>query len=197
MSIRSAFIFLGALCAAPAYAQAAPAPAAAPAVDAPAPERVAAATKLLEVMMPPSQREAMMGQIVGATMSNIMGGFNQQPGLQEALKNPKVKAVFDRFIARQQQLAVADVKQQLPGLFDAMARAYARRFTVAEMGEVEAFFATPTGQKYAVESVQVMNDPDVAAWQAQSVAKSMERLPAELQRFREELQAAGAASGSK
>lgn len=185
MSIWKALLLVSALTAAPLHAETAPPTA----VEAPAPDRVAAAEKLMEVMMPASQREAMMGQLVSAAMTNVIAGFEQRFGAEGQLKDPEVRAVFDRFIARQQQLTLEQISGQLPGLFDAMARAYARRFTVEQLGEIEAFFSTPTGQAYTVQSMNVMADPDIAAWQSQSIAASLDRLPAELERLRKDLEA--------
>ena len=118
--------------------------------------------------------------------------MEQRFSAEEQLQDPKVKAVFDRFLARQQQLTLDQVNDQLPGLFDAMARAYARRFTVGQLGEIEAFFNTPTGRAYMTESMSIMSDPDIAAWQRQSIAASMDRLPTELERLRKDLEAVGA-----
>src|SRR3546814_15125821 len=72
-----------------------------------------------------------------------------------------------------------------------MARAYARRFTVAQLGEIETFFRTPTGRIYVTESMNIMSDPDIAAWQRQSIASSMERPPAELEWLSQELKDEG------
>src|SRR3546814_18844746 len=85
------------------------------------------------------------------------------------------------------QLTVEQLRTQLPGLFDAMARAYARRFTVAQLGEIETFFRTPTGRIYVTESMNIMSDPDIAAWQRQSISSRMERPTAELERLSREL----------
>lgn len=48
-----------------------------------------------------------------------------------------------------------------PKFRDGMARALARRFTAAEIGEVNAFLATPTGAAYGREMVGLWFEPDV------------------------------------
>ncbi|HEX5183516.1 MAG TPA: DUF2059 domain-containing protein [Allosphingosinicella sp.] len=48
-----------------------------------------------------------------------------------------------------------------PDLRDGLAHAYARRFTVEQLTEMNRFFATPAGQAYASESMLIMIDPDV------------------------------------
>ncbi|HEX8256493.1 MAG TPA: DUF2059 domain-containing protein, partial [Allosphingosinicella sp.] len=50
-----------------------------------------------------------------------------------------------------------------PGIRNAMARAYARRFTVEEMRQLDVFFATPIGRKFALQSVMLMEDPELLA----------------------------------
>lgn len=42
-----------------------------------------------------------------------------------------------------------------------LARAYARQFTVAQLGEINSFFATPTGAAFAGESMVLQADPEV------------------------------------
>src|SRR3546814_8303555 len=57
-------------------------------------------------MMPAAQREEMMGQLVAVTMANVSAGMQQHFGAAELAADPKAKTVFDRFVARQQQLTV-------------------------------------------------------------------------------------------
>lgn len=48
-----------------------------------------------------------------------------------------------------------------PEMRAAMAGAYARRFTTAELNDMNAFFATPSGRRYASESVTIMQDAEL------------------------------------
>lgn len=155
------------------------------------PARVAAGKALLNVIMPPETREAMMDQMMTGLMANIQQGFAGKLGALGDLKDkPEVEAIFDRYMARQQRNTIDMLKENLPGMFDAMANAYARRFTVAQMEETQRFFATPTGQIYMKESVMIMSDPDIAAWQRQLMTKAMEKAPAEIEIMTKELKAA-------
>lgn len=65
-----------------------------------------------------------------------------------------------------------------PGMRDGLSRAYARRFNDAQLADIQAFFATPTGALYARESMQVFTDPQV-------MQASMEMLPAMMQNMPE------------
>lgn len=150
--------------------------------------RLASAQQLISTMMPTEQREAMVEQMITAMMANFTPSIRQQLEASGALENPEVTKLFDRFIARQTQLAIAQLKAEMPNMIDAMSRAYARRFSAAQMEEMHAFFRTPTGQLYMRESIGIMSDPDVAAWQRDSMSKSMEKLPAELKTLQQELE---------
>lgn len=160
------------------------------AVEQPTAERLAAAEQLMSTMMPPERRSAMVEQMVTAMMANILPSIKKGLDLDGVLADPKVERVFDRFLERQQKSTLEQLKVQMPKMFEAMSRAYARRFTAAQMGEMQAFFNTPTGQLYVKESPTIMSDPDVAAWQRDSMTKSMERLPEELKMLRQELEEA-------
>jgi hypothetical protein len=46
---------------------------------------------------------------------------------------------------------------------DGLARAYAKHFTDAQLAEVNAFFATPTGNRFAATSVAMQLDPQMMA----------------------------------
>ncbi len=151
-------------------------------------ERLVAAQQLMSAMMPPEQRDAMIEQMITAMMDNIVPGIKQSFRQRGTLDNPDIAKIFDRFIARQTQSAIEQLKVEMPELIEAMSRAYARRFTTVQLGEMHAFFRTPTGQLYVTEVMGIMSDPDIAEWQRASMAKSMEKLPEELKKLQEELE---------
>lgn len=161
-----------------------------PAVSVTQPEagRLTAAEHLMSAMMPAEQREAMIEQMVTAMMTNIMPSIKNALDVEGMLTNPGVEQVFDRFLARQQKSAIDQLNVQMPMMIEAMSRAYARRFTAEQLSEMRAFFSTRTGQLYVKESMGIMSDPDVAAWQRNSMTKSMEKLPEELKTLRQELE---------
>ncbi|KTT74992.1 DUF2059 domain-containing protein [Sphingomonas endophytica] len=164
-----------------------PASAPATAVD---PARLAAATELLDVLFPPATRVQMMDGMMAPLMINLRQGFMQNPQFAaEMTKNPKVKAAFDRFVDAQFGRSMEMIRTSLPGMFDAIARAYARRFDVAQMGEVERFFRTPTGKTYMQASLTIMADPDVAAFQRKMMADAMTRTQADTAAFVKEVAA--------
>lgn len=149
----------------------APATAAAEAVD---PARLAAAKRTLEALMPPNKRSAMFDTILAPMMANIQQTILSSPSAKIALDgDPKVMAELQRFIDKQQERTRRTLNDALPGMFTAMERAYARRFTTAQLDEVTAFFNTPTGRFYMDQSMAIMSDPDVLAWQRGLMQQAM------------------------
>ncbi|MEG3124898.1 DUF2059 domain-containing protein [Sphingomonas sp. GB1N7] len=158
--------------------------------SAPDPVRVAVARRLMDQIMPPATRDQMMRSMMGAMSQNMVGALRQNPELKTAMeKLPGAQGVFDRFIQRQMEAGTKDLIASLPGMLDAMANAYARRFTLAQLNEMAAFFATPTGQAYLTQAPTIMADPDVGAWMNQLMTRSMQRLPDQMATLKAEIEA--------
>ena len=64
-----------------------------------------------------------------------------------------------------------------PDVQVALSNAYARRFTIAQLGDLHTFFATPTGRIYAAESMTLMMGPDMVKAMQSFVPKMMQRMP--------------------
>src|SRR3546814_5942720 len=62
--------------------------------------------------------------------------------------------------------ALADLE---PPMRDGMAKAYARKFSADQLGELNAFFATPTGRIYAGECMAAQADPEALLAVAKAV----------------------------
>lgn len=156
----------------------------------PDPARLTAARALIEVVMPAAMRDQMIEQTTSAMLTNVTQGMVGSPQMKAAFaQEPRAEAVFKRYIARQQAATRSIMQANMPDMLVAMTRAYARRFTVAQLGEARAFFATPTGQAYVLQAPQVMADPDVGAWMQTMVTASMARVPAETAALQAELKA--------
>ena len=154
------------------------------------PVRVAAARTLLDVVMPPTKRDGMIDSMLKGMMVNLSQMMVNSPKLKAAYEgDPRAGTMFQRFFAQQQQSTIAMLKENFPGMVDAMARAYARRFTTAQMGELRAFFETPTGRIYIDQAATIASDPDVANWQRDLMAKSMARIPADVDAMMAEIKA--------
>jgi hypothetical protein len=163
------------------------APAVTPAAD---PARLTAARDLIDILMPPATRAQMVESMMTPMLANLRQGMTQNPDFAKAMNgDPRVKALFDTFMARQQTRTTTMMRDALPGMSDAMARAYARRFDVAQMREIKAFFQTPTGRLYMQQSYTIMADPDVGAWQRTMMANSMTGVQADVADFAKQIAA--------
>ncbi len=188
--MRAHFALAALLLANAGAAQAQTAPQATPA---PAPvdsARLAAAQQLLTVMVPPAQREQMVEGMIRPMMANIRQSMSQAPGFAELFeKDSGALPVFERFLKKQEDRSVATVRAGMPGMIDAMARAYARNFDVQQLGEIRAFYQTPTGQAFVTRTSAIMSDPDVLAWQRDLMTRSMAHIQEDIGKFVEELSA--------
>lgn len=55
----------------------------------------------------------------------------------------------------------------------AMARVFARRYTTAQLAELEEFFSTPTGASYAANALTLMAEPEIREAMQQAMAEAM------------------------
>ncbi len=152
--------------------------------------RLAAARELIDVVMPPADRDAMIENIIHPMLANIRRAVMEMPRMKAGVdNNPKLIAVLDGFMERQNARTLKQLQTGLPGMFDAMMRAYARRFTITEMADAKAFFATPSGRAYMQKGMTIMNDPDVQAWQRDLMQSSLSRVGADIDALVKELDA--------
>ena len=174
-----AALLAGAIMPSAAHAQA---PAAA--VAAPDPARLAAARELIDVLMPPESRAQMIEAMIAPMLGNLQQGMAQSPMFSRAMaEHPEMQTRFATFLERQQVRTMTLMRDALPSMVDAMARAYARRFDVAQCRDIKAFFATPSGRAYMQQSLTIMADPDVAAWQRSMMESSMAHMQADVAEF--------------
>lgn len=152
------------------------------------PARLAAARQVIDLIMPPATRATMIRSMLDPMLTNIRQGMMQAPVFADAIgRDQRARATFDTFMTRQNEKTMAMLEADLPSMVEAMSRAYARRFTVAQLGDLRTFFETPTGQVYMREASTLMSDPDVAAWQRQMMARSMERVQQDVAAFAKDM----------
>ena len=158
---------------------------AAAALPAPDPERLAAAERVVERIWPVGTfRRVMESSLSGVTQTvtgleaatvewagddtskearrarheartgRRIGGDTPEPSAEDAMAS--LNAVMLPIMERME-----------PPMRAAIARIYARRYDLTQLGELEAFFSTPTGAAYAADSLTLMSDPEmVTAMQA-------------------------------
>jgi hypothetical protein len=201
-----------ALAAAPAFAQVSPpplAPAAALAAAEPVdPARLAAARTTVDHIWPIGTYERMMKGSMDKIMDNVMASmFDMRVGDLDAGRAPDGKKLkpAEANMTLREAMAKADphfqermrisnrvmmaemlpVMNRLePDIRAGLARAYARKFSVEQLGEMNRFFASPVGAAYARESMTMWMDPEIAAAVAgfaPELVKEMPRIMAKVQ----------------
>ena len=163
--------------------------------------RLPAASAVVDTMMPEgfyaemmtSSIDAMMGPLIGLVSGEegarivLLSRLALDPETLEGLSEMEVlelAALLDPGLPQRGEALDALLKGLMgdigvalePGFRAGMARAYAVRFDEAQLADIAAFFATPTGRIYATENFRLMADPQV-------MAASMQAFPAMMERF--------------
>ena len=163
--------------------------------------RLPAANAIIEQMMPEGFYREMMASSLDAVMEPMLGMISGETGARMVLTArldlaaDELEAISDEdaielaklldpgFSGRGEvaqgfleDLMVDMADAMEPGFRTGMARAYAVRFDAAQLAELSAFFATPTGRFYASENIRIMSDPQV-------MSASMEAMPVLFERF--------------
>ena len=111
------------------------------------------------------------GELGGMSMREIMA--KADPHFEERM----------RITNRTMMAEMIPVLSKLePAIRDGLARAYAGKFTAAQLGDLNAFFATPTGRVYATESLVLFTDPEVMKMMASATPELMKAMPAIMQK---------------
>ena len=187
--------------AAPAAALAAspaPAPEAAAAIE---PARLEAARLTVDYIFPTGTYARLMEKTMGQMMDQMFDSVGKLP-LRELAAIGKVSpdqlktlgdatlseimTIYDPHYQQRTQLTMRAMTTEMTGLMtqfepamrDGLARAYARRFTAAQLAELNRFFATPTGTAYAADSMAIFMDPEVVAKMAELMPAIMKQMPA-------------------
>lgn len=148
------------------------------------PARLTLAQRTTAALIPSGSLEKMIDNLYGKMFKTIMGEMGGDSDLMISIKtgvdSEKVSALDDATrgkIAdlfdphrkeREDQItkvvkpliseALADLE---PPMRNGMAKAYARKFTAAQLTDLNTFLATPTGTAYASEWMAVQADPEV------------------------------------
>jgi len=118
------------------------------------PAQTAAATSLVDVLQPPARTKAMLDQQIAAIregrMIRGMLGSNAQFRTEAAKNQPAFNAAIARMGAAQAKALGPIFTEMQAAQRRTTIDAYARAFTVAELGQMTAFYRTPTGAKLLV-----------------------------------------------
>jgi hypothetical protein len=161
--IRLIAAFAGLACASqamPALAQGNGAPAAVAAGAAvPNEASLKLSREIIAVAWPEDQRMVMMRRMQDAILAPMKANLQLPPELND----PGLHKILQDYIDRVPETMAPVMAQHMPGLFEAMAHAYARTFSPGELEQILAFAHTPAGGKFFSRSTTLLQDPDVAA----------------------------------
>ena len=156
--------------------------------------RLPAAQQLIAKVIPEGTMAEMMDKMFDGVLGPMMAaapGSGAAPTIAKQIgtvpyaleledeQAAELASLFDPAWAERQQREVAMFPKMMkdimtliePGMRKAMAELYAIRFSDREIAEIDAFFATGTGSKYARESFLMASDPRI-------MSASMEMMPA-------------------
>ncbi|SNT26525.1 DUF2059 domain-containing protein [Sphingopyxis indica] len=168
------------------------------------PARLALAEQTTAALVPSGSLERLMDNLYGKMFKTIMdqadGSSDLMLSIKTGVESDKIAeldkdtktAIADLFDPhrkeREEQItrvvkpliseALADLE---PPMREGMAKAYARKFSAEQLGELNAFFATPTGRVYTEEWMAAQADPEVVLAMAKAippmVLKFIDRAP--------------------
>lgn len=164
------------------------------------PARLEAATSTIGYIFPPGTYARIMDRTMNSIMDTMMDSVGDLPmrdlarmgGLDseelEGLGEGTLKemlSIIDPAYDERMRVTMQVVSKEMTGLMDkfepafrdGLARAYAKRFTVQQLSELNAFFATPTGNAYATESMVIMTDPEVIQKMTEIMPLMMKEMP--------------------
>lgn len=155
--------------------------------------RLPAAERLISKIIPAGTMgemiDTMMGGVLGPLMAAAPSGATTTLAKQIGIEPyeldlteeqaGELATLFDPAWEERQQREMAMVPAMMkdmvtliePGMRKAMSELYAIRFSSGELAEIDAFFSTDTGSKYARESFLMASDPRI-------MASTMEAMPA-------------------
>lgn len=170
--------------------------------------RLPQAEAVVARIFPPGTYARMMDETMEPMMEAIMGSMQRVPlaqlaaigGLDESdvaemgdARLGEVLAILDP--AHEQRNAIfAQVTSEMVGALmqriepsyrAGLARAYAVRFERSDLVELDRFFQTPTGGRYAAESMLIFADPQVMSAMNEVMPAVLEMMPAMIENLQE------------
>lgn len=170
----------------------------------PDPARLALARTSVQAMWPDGAYGKMMTGFMGGMFDRAMQlKASDLPGIPG--KAPKAAAAKDKDLSVKEAIAGKDpyfdqrmaamrgvVDEEVgkisaiidPRMRDGLAKAMARRFDARQLGDINAFFATPSGHALAGQYMQLWLDPDTIRSIFSSMPEMMKLMPEMMQKFK-------------
>ena len=146
------------------------------------------ATEIIEIAFPPNMRRAMMGRAMDAMMAQARTASREIAGGEPDVD---LTGIMNRYFDRVRAVGDRLIAQSARALFTAMARAYTRAFTYAELVQIRAFAGTPAGTAFLQRSMELLSDPDVARANTEYMTDALQAMDPLRIQLMEELRAYG------
>jgi hypothetical protein len=129
-----------------------------------------------------------MDSVMDMPMADLVGMAGIAPEKVEAMDKTsiaEVMAIYDPHFRERSQVGMRAMMTSMTGVMDQMeprfraglARAYARKFSAAQLADLGRFFDTPTGSAYAAESMLLYMDPEVMGEMKTMMPELMNKMP--------------------
>lgn len=197
-----------ALCATPALADQTPPPTAAAVEDAVDPARLAAAKPVIDKLWPlgtyrrmmdgtmSKLMDSMMESVMGMKASDMVGAVDKSGKAAAAVGDQSMGALAEKADPHFRERTRITMDAMMSGMIPIMekiepsvrtnlAKIYARRFSAAQLADMSAFFATPSGKAYAEQSMLVFMDPEMIKGMQSFVPELMQAMPQILKKAEE------------
>lgn len=98
----------------------------------------------------------------------------------------QVQTIYDPYARQRAESGMRAMMDQMtavmngvePEVRQGLKRAYANRFDLKQLNELNSFFATPTGKAYAEQSMMIFLDPEIMQTMQKMMPTLMQKLPA-------------------
>jgi hypothetical protein len=164
------------------------------------PARLAVAGKVVAKLVPqgvylrmmrdafPQMMDAMIGQMSGLTPADLGEKDSSGKTLEQiaAERDPAFRermTIMTRVISDEMGKVMDKLE---PRVRVALGKSFARRFTLQQLGEMDAFFATPTGAAFAQDYLLTFMDPEMMQEMSAATPEMMRVMPAVMKRVEEE-----------
>lgn len=130
----------------------------------------------------------MMDQVLDLPLKTMIGPFLKDEDVLDKVGPGtlrEISAILDPAFKERTEVGMKAMVGAMGGLMaslepemrEGMALAYANRFAEAELIEFDRFFASPSGAKFASESMTIMTDPALAKRMQAIMPKILEAMP--------------------
>lgn len=136
-------------------------------------ERLKAARRVVDLLIPKDDYAGYAKDIIGPTLEVLDQQVLAIPQISDAINEyPSIRPVFEEFITEEREAAIALTVENLPLLSDAMTSAYAARLSLENLITLGDFFEQPAGKAYVATSRTILTDPAIIAAQQQMAEAS-------------------------